>query len=283
MNIIVILPLGKRGGQAARCTAARGGMACRSRLSEPRPLRRAATKKRREPGTMTENRPPRAASPPDPCRSWRTARAFDETSGDLFTSGFVYEGGRRRGRVQQHALALSIFALGNPTVSMFERACANLRAPPRARHRRHGRGVRVAHVPAQGGRSCRPSDAVRLVPLHRRRNLPRRVETVLVDARDLDQWKKALSKPTTAVFLESPSNPQLRIVDIAAVCDMSPWWARAACDADAAAALQLGADVSYSATAIDGQAHAGESCSAARIHRQSASALMRHTGRRSRR
>src|SRR5262245_3313529 len=46
------------------------------------------------------------------------------------------------------------------------------------------------------------------------------VETEFVDGRDLAQWKKALSKPTKAVLLETPSNPSLRLVDLKAVCDL---------------------------------------------------------------
>ena len=43
------------------------------------------------------------------------------------------------------------------------------------------------------------------------------VETVFVDGDDLSQWEEALSKPTQAVFFETPSNPMQSLVDIAAV------------------------------------------------------------------
>jgi O-succinylhomoserine sulfhydrylase len=87
------------------------------------------------------------------------------------------------------------------------------------------------------------------------------IETILLDGRDLDQWKKALAKPTSAVFLESPSNPQLRIVDIPAVCELAhAAGARVVVDNVFATPLlqqplTLGADVVvYSATKhIDGQ------------------------------
>jgi O-succinylhomoserine sulfhydrylase len=87
------------------------------------------------------------------------------------------------------------------------------------------------------------------------------VETVFVDGPDLDQWREALSQPTTAVFFETPSNPMQELVDMRAVADL----------AHAAGAkvvvdnvfgtpvfskpLQFGADVVvYSATKhIDGQ------------------------------
>ena len=43
------------------------------------------------------------------------------------------------------------------------------------------------------------------------------VETVFVDGPDLEQWREALSEPTTAVFFETPSNPMQELVDMAAV------------------------------------------------------------------
>jgi O-succinylhomoserine sulfhydrylase len=87
------------------------------------------------------------------------------------------------------------------------------------------------------------------------------VETTIVDGSDYDQWATALSGPTACVFIETPSNPGLEIIDIARVSEL----------AHAAGALviidnvfatpilqhpmELGADiVVYSATKhIDGQ------------------------------
>src|SRR5690606_15866818 len=43
------------------------------------------------------------------------------------------------------------------------------------------------------------------------------IETTLVDGRDLDEWKAAVRPNTTLFFLESPTNPTLEVVDIAAV------------------------------------------------------------------
>ena len=47
------------------------------------------------------------------------------------------------------------------------------------------------------------------------------VETEFVDGHDLEAWKRALSKPTRLVLIESPSNPLLEAVDIAAVADLA--------------------------------------------------------------
>jgi len=83
----------------------------------------------------------------------------------------------------------------------------------------------------------------------------------LVKANDKAAWAKALTKPTKAVFIETPSNPMMEIVDIRYVADLahkvgatvivdnimaSPMMQRP---------LELGADVvMYSATKhIDGQ------------------------------
>jgi hypothetical protein len=44
---------------------------------------------------------------------------------------------------------------------------------------------------------------------------------IFVDGTDLDQWEQALSKPTQAVFFETPSNPMQSLVDIAAVSEMA--------------------------------------------------------------
>ena len=83
----------------------------------------------------------------------------------------------------------------------------------------------------------------------------------LVKANDKAAWEKALSKPTKAVFIETPSNPLLEIVDIRFVSDLAHK-AGATVIVDNVMAspvlqkpLELGADVvMYSATKhIDGQ------------------------------
>ena len=43
------------------------------------------------------------------------------------------------------------------------------------------------------------------------------IEFTLIDGRDLDAWKKAVRPNTKAFFFETPSNPTLEIIDIAAV------------------------------------------------------------------
>ncbi len=82
-----------------------------------------------------------------------------------------------------------------------------------------------------------------------------------VDGRDLKAWEAALARPAACVFLETPSNPMLEIVDLAAVCRLArAAGARTVIDNVFATPLlqrpfTFGADiVIYSATKhIDGQ------------------------------
>jgi O-succinylhomoserine sulfhydrylase len=83
----------------------------------------------------------------------------------------------------------------------------------------------------------------------------------LVKANDLDAWATALSKPTKAVFIETPSNPLMEITDIRAVSELSHKVGATVIVDNVMASpglqrpLELGADVvMYSATKhIDGQ------------------------------
>ena len=83
----------------------------------------------------------------------------------------------------------------------------------------------------------------------------------LVKANDKAAWQKALTKPTKAVFIETPSNPLLEIVDIQYVSDLAHQVGATVIVDNVMASpvlqkpLELGADVvMYSATKhIDGQ------------------------------
>ncbi|MCC6737142.1 MAG: O-succinylhomoserine sulfhydrylase [Bauldia sp.] len=87
------------------------------------------------------------------------------------------------------------------------------------------------------------------------------VTSTLVDGRNLDEWRAAVRPNTKAFFLESPTNPTLELVDIAAVATIAhEAGAKLVVDNVFATPLQqhpiqLGADVvAYSATKhIDGQ------------------------------
>jgi len=92
--------------------------------------------------------------------------------------------------------------------------------------------------------------------------LPRFGVTVeFVPGPDLDAWRQALSRPAVCVFLETPSNPGLEVIDVAAVSELAhAAGARVVVDNAFATPvlqrpLELGADVViHSATKyLDGQ------------------------------
>src|SRR3546814_5393421 len=87
------------------------------------------------------------------------------------------------------------------------------------------------------------------------------IESRLIDGTDLGAWEEALAPGAQAVFLETPSNPTLEVIDIQAVSDLAhAAGAKVIVDNVFATPvlqrpLALGADiVVYSATKhIDGQ------------------------------
>ena len=192
---------------------------------------------------------------------------FDETSEAVFlNSGYVYKSAEEAESAFKQEIDRYVYSrFGNPTVAMFERRLALLEGAEDCRAMASGMAAVFASL-ASGlstgdrlvaSRALFGSCHYICVDL-----LPRfGIETELVDGADLAQWKKALSKPTQAVFLESPSNPGLEVIDLAAVCEMAHT-AEAKVVVDNVFAtpvlqkpLEMGADVIvYSATKhIDGQ------------------------------
>lgn len=110
----------------------------------------------------------------------------------------------------------------------------------------------------------------------------------LVKGNDLATWEKALSKPTKAVFIETPSNPLLEIVDIKMVSDFAHKVGATVIVDNVMASpvlqkpLQFGADVvMYSATKhIDGQGRvlAGAILGSASYIKEKLLPFVRHTG-----
>ena len=119
--------------------------------------------------------------------------------------------------------------------------------------------------------------------------LPRyNITTHLIDGTDLTQWEKHVTKKTKCIFLESPSNPTMEIVDIQSVANIAHQY-NALLIVDnilASPALQkpleLGADiVIYSATKhIDGQGRSmgGAILSSEEHYKEFIKPFMRHTG-----
>jgi O-succinylhomoserine sulfhydrylase len=114
------------------------------------------------------------------------------------------------------------------------------------------------------------------------------IEVELVDGKDLSAWERAFSRPADLVFVESPGNPTLELVDLAAVCGLAHR-AGAKVIVDNVFAtpllqqpLQLGADlVVYSATKhIDGQGRClgGLICCDAAFKKDVLQPYLRNTG-----
>ena len=192
---------------------------------------------------------------------------FGENSEALFlTQGYVYdspEQAEARFKGEDEGYIYSRF--GNPTVAMFEDRMAALDGAEAAWATATGMaavnaallcqlrtGDRVVAARALFG-SCRYIvDEV----------LPRfGIRVTLVDGTDLNQWEDALKPGVQCVFVESPSNPGLEVLDLRAICDLThAAGGKVIVDNVFATAvlqrpLEFGADiVVYSATKhIDGQ------------------------------
>ncbi|MGB3898904.1 MAG: O-succinylhomoserine sulfhydrylase [Mesorhizobium sp.] len=192
---------------------------------------------------------------------------FGEMSEAIFlTQGYVYptaEAAEARFKGEEPGFIYSRYA--NPTVSMFEQRMCALEGAEDARATASGMAAVAAailcslkagdHIVAARAvfGSCRWIVET-LAPNYG-------IEATLVDGRDIANWEKAVRPNTKLFFLESPANPTLEVVDIAAVASLATSiGARLVVDNVFATPLQqrpleLGAHVVvYSATKhIDGQ------------------------------
>lgn len=192
---------------------------------------------------------------------------FDETSEAIFlNSGYVYKNAEEAEAAFNQDIERFVYSrFRNPTVAMFEQRLALLEGAEECRAMGSGMAAVFAalasHLSA-GDRLVASRALFGSCQYICEELLPRfGVITEIVDGTDLSQWKDALSKPAQAVFLESPSNPGLEVIDVAQVSDLAHA-AGATVFVDNVFAtpvlqkpLALGADVViYSATKhIDGQ------------------------------
>ena len=190
-----------------------------------------------------------------------------ETSEAIFmTSGYVYDdAGEAEARFKGNAPGFVYSRFGNPTVAMFERRLALIEGAEACKATSTGMAAVFASLMSQlrAGDHIVSSRALFGSCLYIVSELLPRygIEVTLVDGTDLDQWSAAFRPDTRCVFLESPSNPGLEIIDLEAVAKMAhEVGARLVVDNVFATpllqpAMRLGADiVVYSATKhIDGQ------------------------------
>jgi O-succinylhomoserine sulfhydrylase len=192
---------------------------------------------------------------------------FGETSEAVFlTQGYVYQTAEQcEARFKGEDSGYIYSRYSNPTIAMFEQRMIELEGAEAGRSTATGMaavttamlaplkaGDHVVAAKAMFG-SCRYV-IEDLLPRYG-------IQSTLVDGLDLDQWQGAMRPNTRSVFLESPTNPTLDVLDIGAIAAIAhrngarlivdnvfatPIWQ---------SPLTLGADVVvYSATKhIDGQ------------------------------
>ncbi len=192
---------------------------------------------------------------------------FGETSEAIYaTSGYVYEYAEQAEDAFKDRVDRFIYSrFSNPTVDMFQDRMALMEGAAVGKATATGMAAVFASMASMvqagdhvvGSRALFGSCLYILTEI-----LPKwGVETTIVDGTDLNQWEDALKRPTKCVFVETPSNPGLDIVDIKAVSALAhKAGAKVIVDNVFATPLlqkplELGADiVVYSATKhIDGQ------------------------------
>ena len=219
---------------------------------------------------------------------------FMETCEAIFmTSGYVYGSAEEAESAFKNDGSRFVYSrYANPTVAMLEERLRILEGAEACRATASGMAAVFASL------ACFVNRGERIVASRAlfgsclyilQTILPRYgIETVIVDGRDLDQWRAALAQGAKAVFLESPSNPTLELVDLPAVTDLAHR-AGALVIVDNVFAtpllqqpLTLGADiVCYSATKhIDGQGRSlgGAVLGSQKYILESLAPFLRHTG-----
>ena len=168
-------------------------------------------------------RPRRGRQKPSSCMAEPLRSQFGETSEAMFlTQGFVYANAEQaEARFKNEDPGLQYSRFGNPTVAMFEERIRLLEGAEEARATATGmaavNAALLSYLKA-GDHIVVGARPVRRLPLHRRDAGPRYgIASTLIDGRDIEDWKKAMRPNTKLFFFETPSNPTLELVDIAAV------------------------------------------------------------------
>src|SRR5690242_6062773 len=197
-----------------------------------------------------------------------TARSeWGETSEAIFlTSGYAYDcAGDAAARFAGEQDGMTYSRLQNPTVQMLEERIALLEGAEACRTMATGMAAMTAVLLCQlsqgdhvvAGRAAFGSCRWLVDSL-----LPRfGIETTTVDARDPQQFADAVKPNTRVFFFETPANPTMDVVDLAAVCGIAREHGITSVVDNAFATpalqrpLEFGADVvAYSATKMmDGQ------------------------------
>jgi len=152
---------------------------------------------------------------------------WNETSEALIlTSGYVYDSPEQAAaRMAGDEPGFVYSRYGSPTNRMLEERLAALEGAEACRVAASGMGAISSALLCQ----CRAGDRVvaakalfgscrwiisELMPRFG-------IDTVMVDGADLDAWAEALSEPTRLVLIETPANPLLDGIDMAAVAELA--------------------------------------------------------------
>jgi O-succinylhomoserine sulfhydrylase len=152
---------------------------------------------------------------------------FGETSEALFlTQGYVYDNSAQaeaRFKGEDPGYQYSRFA--NPTVTMFEQRIAEFEGAEAARATATGMAAVTLSLMGQvrAGDHVVASKAIFGSCLYVVEDyLPRYgVQSTLVDGNDLEAWRNAVRPNTKAFFLETPTNPNLEVLDIAEIAKIA--------------------------------------------------------------
>ena len=150
-----------------------------------------------------------------------------ETSEAIYpTSGYVYPSAEEAEAAFKGESDCYIYSrYGNPTVRMFEERLRLLEGAEDCRATASGMAAVYAALASQlkaGDRLV--SSRALFGSCHQivANILPKfGIDSVQVDGRDLEAWRAALAEGARVVFLETPSNPMLDLVDLEAVCDLA--------------------------------------------------------------
>ncbi|MCX8529804.1 MAG: O-succinylhomoserine sulfhydrylase [Rhodoluna sp.] len=192
---------------------------------------------------------------------------FGETGEALYlSSGFTYDSAEQAASAFRDETEHFLYSrFDNPTVAMFEQRLAAIEGAEACKATASGMAAMfasVASIVKSGDRVVASLAMFSSCFVVLTEILPKwGVETILVEGTDEADWAKALSEPTAVVFIETPSNPLMEIVDIAMVSNLAHKVGATVIVDNVMASpvlqspLKLGADVvMYSATKhIDGQ------------------------------
>ncbi|RDD61810.1 O-succinylhomoserine sulfhydrylase [Ferruginivarius sediminum] len=152
---------------------------------------------------------------------------FHETAEAIYmTSGYVYGSAEEAEAAFKGEVSRYIYSrYANPTVAMFEERLRRLEGAEACFATSSGMAAVFASMMCQLKAGDRVVASRVLFGSCRHiitQILPRfGIEAELVDGPDLAAWEQALSRPTACVFVETPANPTLELVDLEAVCTLA--------------------------------------------------------------